>query len=197
MRLRLFWEQTRLAAANRLQKLREAVQGIRGLSTVVSFFEGITSLGWALVAIGLGAMSVGWYFTWVEVTSIGIIFASVVLCALLWSVGRGGYEVSLGLERSRVTVGERALGELLVSNPTGRTLGATRVELQVGAGALPLPQGKLLPGRRTLKPSPSRPRGEASYLSDRHTPFVVMPSAWFAVHRPGQRVWICISTREP
>lgn len=147
MRLRLFWEQTRLAAANRLQKLREAVQGIRGLSTVVSFFEGITSLGWALVAIGLGAMSVGWYFTWVEVTSIGIIFASVVLCALLWSVGRGGYEVSLGLERSRVTVGERALGELLVSNPTGRTLGATRVELQVGAGASSFTTGKIAAGQ--------------------------------------------------
>ena len=70
-----------------------------------------------------------------EAAVLGFACLSLVALSLLWSLGRAGHTVALRLANTRVTVGEKALGALTVTNPTSRRLRATKVELCVGAGA--------------------------------------------------------------
>ena len=70
-----------------------------------------------------------------EAAVLGFTCLSLVALSLLWSLGRAGHAVTLRLANTRVTVGEKALGALTVTNPTSRRLRATMVELCVGAGA--------------------------------------------------------------
>ena len=104
------------------------------LSGIVGVVDSITPLGWGVAAFGAVSLTVGIVANWVEFVALGIVSLAVILAALVWSVGRSGHRVALSLERTRVTVGERALGELTVSNPTARFLPPTMIELPVGAG---------------------------------------------------------------
>lgn len=104
------------------------------LSSIVGVVASITPLGWAVASFGVVSLTAGIVGDWAELVAMGIVALVVVLSALVWSIGRSGHRVTLSLERTRVTVGERALGELTVSNPTTRSLPPTMVELPVGAG---------------------------------------------------------------
>lgn len=95
--------------------------------------DGLTVLGWGALLVGTASLLLGMYFRWSEVLAAGAVAVVATLTALLWTIGRSGHNVELTLSRSRVTVGEQALGELVVSNPTKRALPSTRVELTVGA----------------------------------------------------------------
>lgn len=102
---------------------------------VINLLRSITPLGWGLTLIGGAATLAGLVNGWAEAVVVGLLALTLVTVAIGWSLGRAGHAVSLELGRSRVTVGERAMGQLVVSNPTSRSLGAVRVELQVGLGA--------------------------------------------------------------
>ena len=95
----------------------------------------LTPLGWGTTLVGAGAALAGVLFSWVEAAVLGFTCLSLVALSLLWSLGRAGHTVALRLANTRVTVGEKALGALTVTNPTSRRLRATMVELCVGAGA--------------------------------------------------------------
>lgn len=116
------------------------------LGTVVAVFASITPLGWGLLITGIVATAAGLINSWTEVAIVGLMCLVLVFIALAWSMGRAGHVISLELARPRVTVGERALGELAISNPTSHRLGAALVELRVGAGASSFICPTLAPG---------------------------------------------------
>ena len=112
-----------------------AARRVPGLGSFLRLLSSLTVLGWGTAIIGAGASLAGVLFSWVEAAVLGFTCLTLVTLSLLWSLGRAGHAVALRLANTRVTVGEKALGALTVSNPTARRLRATMVELRVGAGA--------------------------------------------------------------
>lgn len=113
------------------------------LRLLLSLLEGITTFGWSVLSIGVAALLLGRHFVWTELHVLGVIGVGVVLLSLLASMGRSGYDIELQLERTRVSVGEDALGEVIITNPTKRPLPTTTIELPVGAGAASFTTGRI------------------------------------------------------
>ena len=143
-----WWQGIRVRATRALERARK----IRGLSYLLSVVSAITALGWGAGIVGAFALIVGLANSWTELVAIGMMSLTVLLIALGWSIGRAGYRVSLNLSTHRVTVGERALGELVVVNPTGRNLPATAIELPVGVGSASFVTGRLAAGEEHTEP---------------------------------------------
>lgn len=122
------------------------------LSGLVALVASVTPLGWGVGVVAVSCLVVGLRTNWTELVAIGLSGAVVLVLSLLWSLGRSGHHVTLTLERPRVTVGERALGELVVSNPTSHALPAVLVELPVGAGTAAFATGRLGAGEEHAEP---------------------------------------------
>ncbi|WP_314974917.1 DUF58 domain-containing protein [Actinomyces bouchesdurhonensis] len=123
------------AVASSWRRVIDALRRVRGVGALMRLASSLTPLGWGTAIIGAGASLAGVLFSWVEAAVLGFTCLSLVALSLLWSLGRAGHTVALRLANTRVTVGEKALGALTVTNPTSRRLRATMVELCVGAGA--------------------------------------------------------------
>lgn len=123
------------AVASSWRRVIGALRRVRGVGALMRLASSLTPLGWGTAIIGAGASLAGVLFSWVEAAVLGFTCLSLVALSLLWSLGRAGHTVALRLANTRVTVGEKALGALMVTNPTSRRLRATMVELCVGAGA--------------------------------------------------------------
>lgn len=91
-------------------------------------------LAWVLlglmVALWIGGQVLGW---WELTVAASVIAATILLCAL-FLLGRTAYDVALDLARTRVVVGERAVGALKLANPSNRAILPSRVVLPVGSG---------------------------------------------------------------
>lgn len=119
------WEHARESAAT---VLAVAWRHIARVAAVVR------PLGWVALALAavlwFAAVAYGW--------SEAMVAAAVVTAALALSIpflfGRTAYGVDLDLTRTRVVVGERAVGALTLTNGTGRALLPSEVVLPVGAG---------------------------------------------------------------
>ncbi|TAL45773.1 MAG: DUF58 domain-containing protein [Salinibacterium sp.] len=71
---------------------------------------------------------------WLELVVAGYACLALIVIAVVYLVGRNPIAIVLAVPRDRVVVGERAVGEIIVTNPGKRhALGAT-VEIPVGAG---------------------------------------------------------------
>ncbi|MCU1578586.1 MAG: hypothetical protein JWP19_790 [Rhodoglobus sp.] len=94
----------------------------------------VTPLGWAIFTFIPVALGFGYGLGWLELVVVGYACLAIVIIAVIYLVGRSSIAIELRVPHSRVVVGERAVGEIIVSNP-GRTraLGVT-VEIPVGAG---------------------------------------------------------------
>ena len=123
------------AVASSWRRVIGALRRVRGVGALMRLASSLTPLGWGTAIIGAGASLAGVLFSWVEAAVLGFTCLTLVALSLLWSLGRAGHTVALRLANTRVTVGEKALGALTVTNPTSRRLRATMVELCVGAGA--------------------------------------------------------------
>ena len=123
------------AVVSSWRRVIDALRRVRGVGALMRLASSLTPLGWGTAIIGAGASLAGVLFSWVEAAVLGFTCLSLVALSLLWSLGRAGHTVALRLANTRVTVGEKALGALTVTNPTSRRLRATMVELCVGAGA--------------------------------------------------------------
>ena len=123
------------AVASSWRHVIDALRRVRGVGALMRLGSSVTPLGWGTTLVGAGAALAGSLASWVEAAVLGFTCLSLVALSLLWSLGRAGHTVALRLANTRVTVGERALGALTVTNPTSRRLRATKVELCVGAGA--------------------------------------------------------------
>jgi len=73
-------------------------------------------------------------FGWAEFTYLATTLLAAILVAVPFIVGRATYTVGLELNPHRVVAGERALGQMSVTNSGDRALLPARMELPVGSG---------------------------------------------------------------
>jgi len=121
----------------------------------------IRPLAWVLMALAVVFWIVGAALGWREMTvAAAIVTITLVLCAL-FLIGRTEYDVELDLARTRVVVGERAVGALTLANPSNRAILPSRVVLPVGGGRGEFGIQRLAPGERSeeLFAIPTQRRG--------------------------------------
>ncbi|MFL0411090.1 DUF58 domain-containing protein [Microbacterium paludicola] len=90
--------------------------------------------GWVLIGTAAVLWIVGLRFGWREVTVAAVVVTAVLILCLLFLIGRTTYDVNLDLTRTRVVVGERAVGALTLANSGQRAILPSRVVLPVGPG---------------------------------------------------------------
>ncbi len=94
----------------------------------------VTPLGWVVFALIPLTLGFGYGLGWLELVVVGWACVALVIIAVIYLIGRSSVAIRLTLAHSRVVVGERAVGDIVVSNPgRTRTLGLT-IEIPVGAG---------------------------------------------------------------
>lgn len=93
-----------------------------------------TPFGWGLLIAGAVAAVAGTRLRWQELSTMAAISAALLILCAVYLAGRTAYDARLDLGRTRVVVGERAVGALKLSNPGRRALLPSRVELPVGKG---------------------------------------------------------------
>lgn len=104
----------------------------------------VTPVGWVALVVAPAALVAGHVLGWVELVVVGTAVVVLLLVAAAFLLGRNAFDVRLDVPHPRVTVGDEAVGVVVVTNPTRRrVLGAT-VEVPVGPGLAEL----ALPGLR-------------------------------------------------
>lgn len=138
-----------------------AVLGARALTRLRKITSAIRPLAWVLTALAVGFWVLGQTAGWAEFTIAAVVIAiAVVLCAL-FLIGRTAYDVALDLARTRVVVGERAVGALTLANRGTRAILPSRVVLPVGSGRGEFGIQRLAPGEEAeeLFAIPTQKRG--------------------------------------
>lgn len=138
-----------------------AVVGARLLARLRRVTDAIRPLAWVLMALAIGLWILGQSAGWAEFTiAAAVIALTVALCAL-FLIGRTAYDVALDLARTRVVVGERAIGGLTLANHGTRAILPSRVVLPVGAGRGEFGIQRLAPGEEAeeLFAIPTQRRG--------------------------------------
>ena len=96
----------------------------------------VTPLGWTTLLAALTAWVLGWYFGWRELLILATAGVIAVAGAALFSIARANLAVSISLDRSRVVVGERAVGSLAVTNRSRARLLPLQVDAPIGLDVL-------------------------------------------------------------
>ena len=99
----------------------------------------VSPVGWSVLGVAVVLEAVGWVRGWVELTAIATAGIFVVAVAAVMSIGRQTYEVALEMSDHRVTVGDRAVGRVVVRNTSRRRLFSAVMELPVGKGSASFP----------------------------------------------------------
>lgn len=94
----------------------------------------IRPLGWIAIALAVILWIVVVALGWKEALVAALVVTTAILVCIPFLFGRTAYDIDLDLTRTRVVVGERAVGALTLSNPGNRSLLASEVVLPVGAG---------------------------------------------------------------
>ena len=115
-------------------------RAVTAVTSVVSPF------GWAVLVGIVAAWWTGLVFSWVELLAVAIVATVAMLAAIAFVRGTFRYTVNLDLGQRRVTVGDRAVGTLEVSNQSQRPLLPAVMELPVGAGVASFPVPRLRTG---------------------------------------------------
>ncbi|MGN7950441.1 DUF58 domain-containing protein [Microbacterium sp. 22215] len=138
-----------------------AVIGARILVRLRMITAAIRPLAWVLMALAVGFWILGQIAGWAEFTIAAVVIAITVGLCALFLIGRTAYDVSLDLARSRVVVGERAVGALTLANRGARAILPSRVVLPVGSGRGEFGIQRLAPGEEAeeLFAIPTQRRG--------------------------------------
>ena len=138
-----------------------AVIGARVLTRLRIIASAIRPLAWVLMAIAVGFWTLGQIAGWWEFTVAAIVIAITVALCALFLIGRTAYDVSLDLARTRVVVGERAVGALTLANRGPRAILPSRIVLPVGSGRGEFGIHRLAPGEEAeeLFAIPTQKRG--------------------------------------
>jgi uncharacterized protein (DUF58 family) len=104
--------------------LRRAARTVRSV---------VTPLGWVFLAVTVAAFPAGYLLGWVELAAIAWALTVLIAVAAAYLLGRSAYAVRLDLPVSRVVVGDRAPGGVVIENRTRRRLPGVAVEVPVGA----------------------------------------------------------------
>lgn len=134
--------------ATRAERWRERADAAAGtaLRILRTIAEVIRPLGWVFLA---GAVVLWWLalaFGWKELMIAAVVVSVVLLASLAFLFGRTTYDIELDLTRTRVVVGERAVGGLTLVNRTSRTILPSEVVLPVGHGRGVFQVPRLHPG---------------------------------------------------
>ena len=121
----------------------------------------IRPIGWVLIGLAIGLWIVGQVMGWVEFTLAALVLTVLIVLCALFLIGRTEYNVSLDLTRTRVVVGERAVGALTLANRGARAILPSRVVLPVGDGRGEFGIHRLAPGQEAeeLFAIPTQRRG--------------------------------------
>lgn len=140
--------QTPPASAERDAGWRDivAVVGARVQARLRLIASAVRPLAWVLMVLAVGFWILGQLAGWVEFTVAAVVIAMAVAVCALFLIGRTAYDVSLDLARTRVVVGERAVGALTVANRGTRAILPSRVVLPVGSGRGEFGIQRLAPG---------------------------------------------------
>ncbi len=93
----------------------------------------VSLLGWVVLAAAIGLWWAGAAWGWQEAKSAALVAFLLFVLAIAFIVGRSAYGVVLDLARTRVAVGDDAVGSIAVSNVSTRPLLPAALELPVGA----------------------------------------------------------------
>ena len=94
----------------------------------------VRPLGWIAIGLALLLWFAALTYGWEEALVAAAVVTAIVVLSIPFLFGRTAYDVDLDLTRTRVVVGERAVGALTLTNSTGRPLLASEVVLPVGGG---------------------------------------------------------------
>ncbi|MGH3690169.1 MAG: DUF58 domain-containing protein [Microbacterium sp.] len=138
-----------------------AVVGARILTRLRKIASAIRPLAWVLIALAVGFWVLGQIAGWSEFTIAAVVIAIAVALCALFLIGRTAYDVALDLARTRVVVGERAVGALTLANRGTRAILPSRVVLPVGSGRGEFGIQRLAPGEEAeeLFAIPTQKRG--------------------------------------
>ncbi len=106
----------------------------------------VSAFGWGILVLVAAAWWAGLVLRWEESAVVGIAATVALLAAVVFVLGRLRYTVSLDLAARRVTVGDRAVGRLVVRNDSARPMLPAVMELQVGKGMASFPVPRLRAG---------------------------------------------------
>ena len=103
----------------------------QGLSPV---FGIVSASGWIVLGLGLSTLICGVILGWQEFIYVAITAFGIIAACVFFIFGRSTYGVTVALNPSRVVVGERAFGQIVVTNNGAKALLPSRLELPVGDG---------------------------------------------------------------
>lgn len=138
-----------------------ALIGVRVGNRLQKIAGVIRPLAWVLIALAVVFWIAGLSLGWRELTVTAVVVTITLVVCAVFLIGRTEYDVNLDLARTRVVVGERAVGALTLANPSGRAILPSRVVLPVGAGRGEFGIQRLAPGEKAeeLFAIPTQRRG--------------------------------------
>lgn len=95
-------------------------------------FGPISPLGWMVLLVVVLLWIFGGIFSWREAQAAALFGSILLIAAVGFILGRSAYGVELDLARTRVAVGDQAVGSVSVSNTSTRPLLPATLELPVG-----------------------------------------------------------------
>ncbi|MDL9978199.1 DUF58 domain-containing protein [Microbacterium sp. ASV49] len=127
---------TQTLGASRATGRREAASAAASsvLGRVRAVLGVVRPIGWILIAGAVALWVFGAALGWQELLIAAVVVTTALLLSILFLIGRSTYGVDLDLGRTRVVVGERAVGSLTLTNEGTRAILPSRVVLPVGAG---------------------------------------------------------------
>ncbi|WDH79201.1 DUF58 domain-containing protein [Microbacterium esteraromaticum] len=138
-----------------------ALLGARALRRLQLIASAVRPLGWTLIGLTVLFWAVGAVWGWRELIVAAWMLGIVLLICAVFLIGRTTYDVTLDLARTRVVVGERAIGALTLANRSTRAILPSRVVLPVGTGRGDFSIQRLAAGEETeeLFTIPTQRRG--------------------------------------
>lgn len=125
------------------------VLGVRALERLRKITAVFRPLAWVLIAAAIVLWIAGQMLGWSELILAALIIALTVAICALFLIGRTEYDIELDLARTRVVVGERAVGALTLANHSDRAILPSRVVLPVGGGRGEFGIQRLAPGEES------------------------------------------------
>jgi uncharacterized protein (DUF58 family) len=125
------WAEATSTAALALRPAWETTRGL-WLRYAWPVLSVVSVLGWSVLAAAILLWTAGQAFGWQEAKAAAIAAFVLFLIATGFILGRSSYGVILDLARTRVAVGDSAVGSIAVSNTSARPLLPAALELPVG-----------------------------------------------------------------
>ncbi|WP_104137152.1 DUF58 domain-containing protein [Arthrobacter sp. ZGTC131] len=124
----------RLAGSTAGQALAPAWGAVRGIwaRRVRPVLSVVSVLGWSVLGASAFLWIAGQAYGWQEAKAAAVAALVLFLIAVGFILGRSSYGVLLDLARTRVAVGDSAVGSIAVSNTSARPLLPADLELPVG-----------------------------------------------------------------